>query len=371
MKYECMKIFGNIKIVAVLLLLFILNIIISMQNKTVMFEGYKSDVYKYYMDILEGEYTKEKYDYVMEEYERMKAHIANEGLYDEQYKKNLISSTEYRELSSAADLAKNRLKTFEYIVMKTEYYAQCEKTPSYFYDVDIEDYIVNMSANIPLLLSLILIIATLFNEDYVANTVHMIRSSKYGKERLYFRRIYLTVVLSVSFSVVFYVGEFAVKYFYMDLGIINSNACSLMGMSKAGLGSLNSLGSLDSLGSLNSLEGLNGFSSVGETCFNGTILEYIVISLVIRIVYTVLIALFISSIASFTHKYIATFAVSLGIVYLPSVITESMFTLRKGLEVYPVFAYNQNIHGVPDVMVAVVAYAVVVIVFMGIIGKKG
>ena len=358
MKYECMKIFGNIKIVAVLLLLFILNIIISMQNKTVMFEGYKSDVYKYYMDILEGAYTKEKHDYVMEEYERMKSHIANEGLYDEQYKKNQISSKEYRELSSAADLAKNRLKTFEYIVMKTEYYAQCEKTPSYFYDVDIEDYIVNMSANIPLLLSLILIIATLFNEDYVANTVHMIRSSKYGKERLYFRRIYLTVVLSVSFSVVFYVGEFAVKYFYMDLGIINSNACSLIGMSKAGLGSLNSLA------------GLNGFSGVGETCFNGTILEYIVISFVIRTVYIVLIALFISSIASFTHKYIATFAVSLGIVYLPSVITESIFTLRKGLEVYPVFAYNQNIHGVPDVMVAVVAYAVVAIVLMGGPGRK-
>ena len=59
----------------------------------------------------------------------------------------------------------------------------------------------------------------------------------------------------------------------MDLGIINSNACSLIGMSKAGLGSLNSLA------------GLNGFSGVGETCFNGTILEYIVISFVIRTVY--------------------------------------------------------------------------------------
>ena len=353
MKYECMKIFGNIRICAVLLLLFILNIIISMQNKTVMFEGYKSDVYKYYMDILEGEYTKEKHDYVMEEYDRMKAHIANEGLYDEQYKNNLISSTEYRELSSVADLAKNRLKTFEYIVMKTEYYAQCGKTPSYFYDVDVEDYIVNMSVNIPLLLSIILIIATLFNEDYAANTVYMIRSSKYGKERLYYRRIYLTVALSVSLSVVFYVGEFVTKYLYMDLGILNSNACSLMGMSKVGLDSFNS------------------FDSVGETCFNGTILEYLVISLVIRIVYMVLIALFISSIASFTHKYIATFAVSLGIVYLPSVITESVFILRKGLEVYPVFAYNQSIHGVPDVMVAVVAYAVVAIALIGVAGKKG
>ena len=338
MKYECLKVFGNIKTSAVLVLLFILSIFMAMQNKTVMFEGYKSNVYKYYMDILEGEYTKEKHDYVMEEYERLKTHIANKDLYDEQYKKNLISSTEYRELSSAAELAKSSLKTFEYIVMKTEYYAQCEKTPSYFYDVDIEDYIVNMSVNIPLLLSLILIISTLYNEDYVANTVHMIRSSKYGKSSLFWRRIYLVICISIICGFLFYTGEFVVKYLYMDLGLLDSNVISIMGMKDAGV--------------------------------EGSILMYLIISLILRIIYTVIVSLFICVIATVVHKYIMTFAFTLGVIYIPAVFTDSVFVITKGLEVYPMFINDQNVHGVPDVLVAIMMYILILCMIIGAMLKR-
>lgn len=326
MRYELLKVFGNIKIIAVILGMFILSGIMAMKIDTIMFEGFSTDVYKYYMDYLEGEYTQEKHNYVFEEYSRMKEHISNSSLYDEQYKDKLISATEYRELSSAASLAKGRIKTFEYIVEKTEYYAGCENTPSYFYDIDVEDYIVNMSVNIPLLLSLILVIAVLFNEDYSANTVYMIRSSKDGKDRLLCRRLRLVMIIAIVLGVVFYVGEFLIKYFYLDLGDMNSHISSLRSMENAK--------------------------------FSGSIWGYLLTSIGIRMMYTVLVALLISVIAILTHKYMMTIGVALGVVYLPSVITDSEWTLTAGLKAYPLI----------NTSLAFIIVMVYILIFMGIIG---
>lgn len=326
MRYELLKVFGNIKIMAVILGMFILSSIMAMKIDTIMFEGFSTDVYKYYMDYLEGEYTQEKHSYVFEEYSRLKEHISNSSLYDKQYKDKLISATEYRELSSEASLAKGRIKTFEYIVEKTEYYAGCENTPSYFYDIDVDDYIVNMSVNIPLLLSLILVIAVLFNEDYSANTVYMIRSSKDGKDRLLCRRLRFVVIIAIVLGVVFYVAEFLIKYFYLDLGDMHSHISSLKSMENAK--------------------------------FSGSIWGYLLTSIGIRMMYTVLVALLISVIAILTHKYMMTIGVALGVVYLPSVITDSEWTLIAGLKAYPLI--NTNL--------AFIIVMVYILIFMGIIG---
>ncbi len=326
MRYELLKVFGNIKIMAVILGMFILSSIMAMKIDTIMFEGFSTDVYKYYMDYLEGEYTQEKHSYVFEEYSRLKEHISNSSLYDKQYKDKLISATEYRELSSAASLAKGRIKTFEYIVEKTEYYAGCENTPSYFYDIDVDDYIVNMSVNIPLLLSLILVIAVLFNEDYSANTVYMIRSSKDGKDRLLCRRLRIVVIIAIVLGVVFYVAEFLIKYFYLDLGDMHSHISSLKSMENAK--------------------------------FSGSIWGYLLTSIGIRMMYTVLVALLISVIAILTHKYMMTIGVALGVVYLPSVITDSEWALTAGLKAYPLI----------NTSLAFIIVMVYILIFMGIIG---
>ena len=111
MRYEVLKVFGNIKILLVIVCMFILSIVMAMKTDTIMFEGFNTNVYKYYMERLEGEYTQEKYDYVIDEYKCMQEHIANSDLYDEQYRNKLISAMEYRELSSAVDLAKSRIKS--------------------------------------------------------------------------------------------------------------------------------------------------------------------------------------------------------------------------------------------------------------------
>lgn len=335
MKYEALKVFGNIKILAVIAGMFILSTIMALRTDTIMFEGFNTDVYKYYMEYLEGEFTQEKYNYVMEEYGRMKEHIANSDLYDEQYQNKMISATEYRELSSAASIAKGRIKTFEYIVDKTEYYAQCENTPSYFFDIAVEDYIVNMSVNIPLLLVLILIIATIFNEDYSANTVYMIRSSKDGKERLLCRRMLLVAVIAVLMSVIFYIGEFLVKYLYFDFGILDGNITSLM--------------------------------NVHLQNFEGTIFEYLFTTIGIRILYTVVVAIFISAVAVLSHKYMMTIGISIAIVYLPKVLVDSKWIPSAGLEAYTLLREGNSAQSNSYILVLVVYLVLSAMVVGGLI----
>ena len=335
MRYEALKVFGNIKILAVIVGMFILSSIMAMGTDTIMFEGFNTDVYKYYMEHLEGEYTQEKYDYVLYEYNRMQEHIAKSDLYDEQYRNKLISATEYRELSSAASLAKSRIKTFEYIVSKTEYYSQCENTPSYFYDIEVEDYIVNMSVNIPLLLSLMLVIATIYNEDYVANTVRMVRSSRDGKDRLLCKRMLLVVIVAVLASAIFYIGEFFVKYFYLDLGALNGNIDSLMNVKVANV--------------------------------EGTILEYLILSIGIRVLYTVVVAILISIVAILTHKYMMTIGISLAIIFLPKVMIDSKWIPTAGLEAYTLLRENNFVHNNSYILVMAVYVLITAVVVGGLI----
>ena len=337
MRYEVLKVFGNVRIIAVIIGMFVLSIIMAMRIDTIMFEGFNTDVYRYYMEYLEGEYTQEKYDYVIEEYGRMQEHIANSNLYDEQYQNKLISATEYRELSSAASIAKGRIKTFEYIVSKTEYYSQCKNTPSYFYDIDVEDYIVNMSANIPLILLLILVIGALFIEDYMANTVYMVRSSRDGKERLLCKRIFLVLIVSVIASAIFYIGEFFVKYFYLDLGMLDGNIESLMNVQAAN--------------------------------YDGTILGYIIMSIGIRTLYTVVIAILISSIAILTHKYMMTVGISLAVIFLPKVFINSKWIPTAGLEGYTLIKGNEYMES-STLLLFMAVYLLITAMMVGVLIKR-
>ena len=337
MRYEVLKIFGNIKILLVIVCMFILSIVMAMKTDTIMFEGFNTNVYKYYMERLEGEYTQEKYDYVIDEYKRMQEHIANSDLYDEQYRNKLISAMEYRELSSAVDLAKSRIKTFEYIVSKTEYYSQCENAPSFFYDIDVEDYIVNMGVNIPLILSLILVICAVFVEDYMANTVYMIRSSRDGKKRLLCRRILLTVIVAVLASAIFYIGEFLAKYFYLDLGMLEGNIESLMNVQAAN--------------------------------YEGTILGFIIMSIGIRTLYTVVIAMLISTIALLTHKYMMTVGISLAVIFLPKAFMDSKWLATAGLEGYTLLKEDVYIGNNAPILVIMV-YLMITVVWVGVLIKR-
>ena len=333
MRYEFIKLFSNKKIIIIIVVMFGINIFLATRNSTVMYEGFNSKVYEFYMESLQGEYNEDKYIRVMNEYAEMQDLLAKEGSYLQQYKDKILSVNEYKEISSDISMAKSRIKTIEYVVEKTQYYSQCKNMPSYFYDIDVNDYIENMSVNIPLLICLILIVSFIFCEDYYSNTISMIRSSKNGKNILCFNRMMCVCICSITLSVVFYIGEFGVKILLMNLGDINANISSLMCMK--------------------------------NTTLNVTISEYILLTIIYRTFFGIIVGIIFSVVAICVHKYIVMFMTSLGIVFIPVLITDNILIISKGLEAYPLLSSAKRIFGFQIMYMSVFIYLVFGSVLLG------
>lgn len=337
-KMELCKLFSKKRIFLILLIGIILEVILSIQMKNTMFEGFNTAVYKYYMKQLEGEYTGEKQAWVKDEYKRLKDLIDNEKEYERQYKDNKIGAEEYRTIANDVKSAKNRIYTVEYILEKSNYYAESGGNPSYYYDIEISDYIQNMNIDVILVVILMLMVLPVFTEDYSAGTVYMVESSKYGKRRLFYCRLKITIMLSVVLGFVFPVTEFITKYIRFDLGDLSADIGSLMVMGNS-----------------------NMHMPVGR---------YLCLALVIRMFYTVVLGIISMWVANRIHNNIAAFAVISAIVFIPFFINQYMPVLARhllicsGLGIYEVFNTYHTLCGIRTIYFSMIIYCLLI---MGII----
>lgn len=337
-KMELYKLFSKKRIFLILLTGIVLEVILSMQMKNTMFEGFNSTVYKYYMEQLEGEYTGEKQAWVEKEYNRLKDLTDNEEEYERQYRENEIGADEYRTIVNDVKSAKSRIYTMEYILEKSNYYAEADGNPSYYYDIEISDYIQNMNIDVILVVILMLMILPVFTEDYSAGTIYMVESSKYGKRRLFYCRLKITIMLSAVLGFVFPVTEFITKYIRFDLGDLTADISSLMVMGSSGI-----------------------HMSVGG---------YLCLTLVIRIFYTVVLGMVSMWVASRIHNNIAVFAVISAIVFIPFFINQYIPVLARhllicsGLGIYGVFNTYHTVCGIRTIYFSMIIYCILI---MGIV----
>lgn len=324
LKMELYRIFSRKKIYLFLLVGMICEIFLSLQVKTVMFEGFNSTVYRYYINQLKGNYTAEKHSKVENEYERLTNLIANEEEYERQYFAGELSAEEYRNISNDVKSAKSRIVTVEYILRKTEYYSVCEGKPEYFYDIGISDYVRNMSVDVVLIVILILVVVPIFTEDYYSGTVAMIRSSANGRRKLYLCRLKMTMLLSATLGILFYLTEFLTKYIRFDLGNMGADIRSLDCMQ---------------------------FSQLDVT-----VGEYILFTILIRTLYTVMSGVVIMLIANRIHSNIGAYAAGIGMIMIPYYLYPYMpkwmqeISLCKGLGAYSMFNAYDEIIGIPIVV---------------------
>lgn len=310
-KYELYRIFGNKKNLIILAICLILRLVLSSKMQTVMYEGFHIKVYEYYMELLEGEYSENKAEWVENEYINMLTWIEQKELYEEQYMKNEITSNEYRELSELVKSAEYRMETFMYVLEKTRYFEGCEEDVTYFYDIEINDYLSGMKADIFHILVMILLITAIFTEDYQSNVSAVIRTSRYGREKLFRIRFLLVNLISFVVGVMFFLGEFLVKEIKFELGDFSTNIKSLLIMEKASL-----------------------------HCSLGT---YIFITIVYRLYFSTVLAYFIMFMAQWTKKSISAYLGCLGLVFLPEFLSDftgktiSGLSLYKNLGAYEVF----------------------------------
>lgn len=227
-KMEFDKFFCNRRVYLIAAIGIVLEIIIAMQMRTVMFDGYHKSVYIHYISQIEGKYSREKKEYIDGEYERQQELIENKDSYESLYKEGGMDAGEYHKISDEIKTAEFRIKTLEYLSVKSEYFDNSGRPYSYFYDVEVSDYVRFIGFDIIAVIVVLLLVIPVYTDDYYAGVGLIIRSSKNGRGRLFATRLKLAVSISVIVSIVFSAAEFLTKYIRYDLGNLNAEVGSLM-----------------------------------------------------------------------------------------------------------------------------------------------
>ena len=145
--------------------------------RTTMFNGYHKSVYENYMNEMEGEYSIEKKEYINSEYQKFQAIMDDEQKNEIAFNNGKIDGKDYHSIINEEKKAKYRIATVKYIVEKTEYYDNLDKSAQYFYDIEISDYIENLRFNVIPIIVILLIVVPMYTDDIYAGTLAMIKSS--------------------------------------------------------------------------------------------------------------------------------------------------------------------------------------------------
>lgn len=341
---EFYKILSKKKLWIIFIICIILKILFSIQMETVMFDGFNSKVYRYYIDKLEGTYTTEKHEWIAEEYGRLEKLINDEDIYEEQYKKNEIDAKEFKSLSDDIKSAKNRIATVEYLLEKSEYYAGLNGQAEYFYDIEVADYLENMDVDIFLIAVMIVIITLIFTDDYYCGTVYLVKSSEYGTKKLFHMKLICTLIISVFCGVLFPCIEFLTKYKVFDLGNLNA--------------------------------GIQSLACMKDSNLSLSILHYIGLTIITRMFYAVIMGIIIMYIAQVSHQNIVTYVVILAFVYIPEFVYHFVdrliqdISLCQGLGAYEGYCNYHEFIGLPNMLVSMMVYAVLGIIMVNLGGRN-
>lgn len=227
-KNEIYKSFCNVRFVLVIALALVFEIVLALQMRTVMFDGYHKSVYQYYMNQIEGKYLPEKKVLVDNEYIRFCEYVENEDFYENEFKNNKLSADEYHEILDKQKTARYRIPTLEYIKQKADYFENNNKGYSFFYDTELSDYIKYLGLDLIQLIALMMIIIPIYTDDYYAGTTMLIRSTEKGKKKLFAVRMKMAITISCIVSMLFSIVEFVVRYISFDISNLNAKVGSLM-----------------------------------------------------------------------------------------------------------------------------------------------
>lgn len=344
LKYEFFKIFCKKKNFIIIAICLILKIVFSMQFDITMPEGFNADVYKFYSEKLEGEYTQEKHDFIVSEYNRFQELLENEHLYEEDFKNDNIDTEEYKIISDDIKSAKSRIKTVEYLIQKTEYYETLDEKAEYFFDIYHIDFVSNMKVDIFLIIVILILITSIYTDDYYSGTTNMIRSLKNGRKKLFVNRLICNISISAFFSLIFAVIEFIVKYLKFGLSHMDVSVKSLLIM-----------------------EGAE---------YDLPFTEYVIATILIRVFFTIVVGLVIMLIAEKIQTNMGTYLIVLSLIYLPEFVYDSLgkavrdITLAQGLGAYRCFNDYHMVFGIPNIIFSIMLYLIILALLLFVSLKR-
>lgn len=188
-KWELKKIMFQNKAIIVILAVLIFQFLLNFVNQPLRQHNYSEEIYKEYMNKMQGPYTEKKHIEIEKRDKEIKACIDLSESKDEQYKKGEISIDEYAEYKNEYIRALAEAETVTYILEKCEYYKMHGGNFSFFYDTKWMDYIENEGYNYLSLIFVLCFVIPIFDQEFSSNARSMLLTTRNGRNKTYLSKM--------------------------------------------------------------------------------------------------------------------------------------------------------------------------------------
>lgn len=230
LKFELKKSILNIKALIFLAVMLLLKVILAFVNIPQTGRNINENLYKKVISEMPGGYTQEKRDFVEERLEYF-SDIKDNNTIEYNYYLGKYTDEEYREIKNDSLIAEKMIPVYSYIREKYNYYHEEYPDGRLFYDLDVQKYIASIGMEFTVIIFIAYIICNIFCNDYRCRTDVLVKTSYYGRKKLFECRILITMSVAVVLSIVSLLLDYLIKSRLFDINYYNYSIKSIMEMS--------------------------------------------------------------------------------------------------------------------------------------------
>lgn len=230
LKFALKKSILNIKALIFLVVMLLLKVILAFVNIPQTGKNIDEKLYKKVISEMPGGYTQEKRDFVEERLEYF-SDIKDEKTIEYNYYLGKYTDEEYREIKNDSLIAEKMIPVYSYIREKYNYYYEEYHDGRLFYDLDVQKYIASIGMEFTVIIFIAYIICNIFCNDYRCRTDVLVKTSYYGRKKLFECRILITMSVAVVLSIVSLLLDYLIKSRLFDINYYNYSIKSIMEMS--------------------------------------------------------------------------------------------------------------------------------------------
>ena len=340
---ELKRILASKKYLLVILLLMALKVVYICMNMSLSDTRVNEEIYENYMKELSGVYTEEKYAYIDETLEYYREAQKNFSMYQTKYLNGEIDMDTYRFHRGEKELGDARVPTLTVIQTKANYFKTSYNDGEFFYDLDVEIFIDKSDIDFFAYAIVFVIVSLLFLSDYSNETKILIYSSRYGRSHINTVRIHLAIIMSVVFAALLQVTEIITFIVMNNPGDLTAPIRSIMLYSMA---------------------------------IDVSIIEYIVIVALTRILFTACGAVIIAALTMIIHKFVPLLVTALAILLIPMAIESFVpsflkcIFLHRGLSASDMYLMSDKIGDVYNFIITSGMYIVLAMVLYFLITRE-
>lgn len=198
---------------------------------------YSPVVYRQYTELLSGDHTPQKREYIFARQEEINETIAAHDRLENDYHSDRITLEEFIAHNKKYNEALAERQTVEYLARKCERFEELGEG-RYFYDTDWSDLFSYRSYALTTAVLLLMLIPSVFCTEYSAKMYDVLRTSRRGKERLAVTKLMICATVMFVLSLMVSGVELAVFAMRYTMSGMSEPMQSIMGFEAYGSVSL-------------------------------------------------------------------------------------------------------------------------------------